>query len=173
MSDLTPISSEQPGAGSQALKAFRKLGNGGFGRWLCSRLICHQAPYFSSISPLLETLEPGRCVASIQHRRRIQNHIGTVHAIALCNLAEFIGGLATDAAMTRSLRWIPKGMTVKYLKKAVGPMRGEAILDPIGAIDSGAERVARVVVKDRNGEAVFSAEITMWVSPKRSETTAS
>lgn len=159
---------EFPGAGSAALKLFRQWGGSGPGRWLCSRLICWQAPYFASISPRLESLEPGRCVAVIQHRRRVQNHIGTVHAIALCNLAEFVGGLATDAAMTRSLRWIPKGMSVRYLKKAVGPMRGEAQLDVIGEIGSGAERSAHVVVKDRNGEAVFSAEITMWVSPKRS-----
>jgi acyl-coenzyme A thioesterase PaaI-like protein len=160
---------EQPGAGSAALKLFRRFGGSGFGRRLCSWLICRQAPYFSSISPLLEILEPGRCVASIQHRRRVQNHIGTVHAIALCNLAEFVGGLATDAAMTRSLRWIPKGMAVRYLKKAVGPMRGEAILDPIGDIGTGAERSARVVVKDRNSEVVFDAQIAMWVSPKRTD----
>jgi acyl-coenzyme A thioesterase PaaI-like protein len=164
---------QQPGAASAALKLFRRFGGGGFGRWLCSRLICRQAPYFSSISPLLEILEPGHCVASIQHRRRVQNHIGTVHAIALCNLAEFVGGLATDAAMTRSLRWIPKGMTVRYLKKAIGPMRGEATLDPIGDIGTGAERSARVVVKDRNGELVFDAEIAMWVSPKRSDAASS
>ncbi len=160
---------EQPGAGSAALRLFRRLGGSGFGRRLCSWLICRQAPYFSSTSPLLEILEPGHCVASIAHKRRVQNHIGTVHAIALCNLAEFVGGLATDAAMTRSLRWIPKGMTVRYLKKAVGPMRGEATLDPIGDIGTGAERSARVVVKDRNQEAVFDAEITMWVSPKRTD----
>lgn len=162
-------SGETPGAGSAALKLFRRWGGSPLGRWLCSRLICWQAPYFASISPRLEILQPGRCVATIQHRRRVQNHIGTVHAIALCNLAEFVGGLATDAAMTRSLRWIPKGMSVRYLKKAVGPMHGEAQLDAIGDVGSGAERIAHVVVKDRNNEAVFSADITMWVSPRRSD----
>lgn len=154
------------GAGSAALALHRKLGKGAFGRWLASRLICWQAPYFASIGPLLETLEPGHCVASIRHRRRVQNHIGTVHAIALCNLAEFVGGLATDAAMTRALRWIPKGMRVRYLKKAVGTMRAQARLDEIGEVGDGAERSARVTVTDASGEAVFDAEITMWISPK-------
>lgn len=169
--DAAAGTGEIPGAGSAALKLFRKWGGSGPGRWLCSRLICWQAPYFASISPLLETLEPGRCVATIAHRRRVQNHIGTVHAIALCNLAEFVGGLATDAAMTRSLRWIPKGMSVRYLKKAVGPMRAEATLEALGDVGSGAERIARVLVKDQNLEAVFSAEIAMWVSAKRPDTT--
>ena len=158
------------GAGSAALKLFRKWGETGLGRWLCSRLICWQAPYFASIAPELQILEPGRCVATIKHRRRIQNHIGTVHAIALCNLAEFVGGLATDAAMTRSQRWIPKGMTVRYLKKAIGPMRAEASLETIGDIGSGTQRIASVLVKDGSMETVFSAEIAMWVSPKPAET---
>ncbi len=157
----------QPGARSAALRLFRRWGNSGFGRWLCSRAICFQAPYFSSISPLLELLEPGHAIASIKQRRRVQNHIGTVHAIALCNLAEFVGGLATDAAVTAEQRWIPKGMTVHYLKKALGPMRAEAQLDSIGELTEGAEKVARVLIKDRQNETVFSAEISMWVSPKR------
>lgn len=160
---------DRPGSGSAALGLFRKFGTSSLGRWFCSRLICSRAPYFGSISPQLAVLEPGRCVATIAHRRRVQNHIGTVHAIALCNLAEFVGGLATDAAMTRSLRWIPKGMTVRYLKKAVGTMRAEARLDPIGDVANGAERIARVVVTDPQGETVFDAEITMWVSPKHSD----
>lgn len=134
---------------------------------MVSKLICWKAPYFASITPRIENLEPGRCSASIEHRRRVQNHIGTVHAIALCNLAEFCGGLATDAAMTRTIRWIPKGMTVRYLKKASGRMRGEAVLDEIGDIGSGAERIAHVTVKDAAGDTVFDAQISMWVSPRK------
>lgn len=155
------------GAASAALTLFRSLGGSSIGRWLCSRAICFKAPYFSSISPRLEILEPGRCVASIKQRRRVQNHIGTVHAIALCNLAEFTGGLATDTAVTPAQRWIPKGMTVRYLKKAMGTMRAEAVLDPIGTLSEGVERVTTVTVTDIRGEIVFDARINMWISPKR------
>lgn len=63
-----------------------------------SQLVCWKAPYFASISPRIETLEPGRGVATIRHRRKVTNHIGTVHAIAPCNLAEFVGGLACTSA---------------------------------------------------------------------------
>ena len=58
-------------------------------------------------------------------------------------------------------------MTVRYLKKALGPMRAEAQLDNIGELSEGAEKIARVVIKDRQNETVFSADISMWVSPKR------
>lgn len=154
-------------AGSPALRLFERHGGSAPGRWLVSKLICFKAPYFTSIKPSLELLAPGRAIASIPHRRSVQNHIGTVHAIALCNLAEFCGGLATDAAMTPALRWIPKGMTVRYLRKATGTMRGEAVLDEIGDVGTGAERIARVSVRDPRGEVVFEADISMWVSPKK------
>ena len=77
-----------------------------------ARAVCWRAPYFASISPRIALLEPGRCEAWIAHRRKVTNHIGTVHAIALCNLAEFAGGLMTDVSIPSSMRWIPKGMQV-------------------------------------------------------------
>ena len=98
------------------LATYRRLARWPAGRWLFSRRVCWKAPYFASIAPRIEVLEPGRCVATIRHRRAVTNHLGTVHAIALCNLAEFTGGLGCDASLPPSMRWIPKGMTVAYLK---------------------------------------------------------
>ena len=39
------------------------------------------------------------------------------------NLAELAGGLAVEASLPPSMRWIPKGMEVDYVRKAVGTMR--------------------------------------------------
>lgn len=90
-------------------ETFGRLSGSAIGRWLFSRLVCWRAPYFGSIHPHIETLEPGRCVVRLRQRRRIQNHLGTVHAIALCNAAELAGGLATDVTIPGSMRWIPQG----------------------------------------------------------------
>jgi acyl-coenzyme A thioesterase PaaI-like protein len=135
---------------------------------LFSRAICFKAPYFASISPRIDVLEAGRCEASLRHRRRVTNHLGTVHAIALCNLAELAGGLMTDASIPASMRWIPKGMTVEYLKKATGTMRATAT-PTVAIVDAqaGYELPVDVVVVNAESEAVFRAKIAMWVSPKR------
>jgi acyl-coenzyme A thioesterase PaaI-like protein len=151
----------------QILSAYRTLSGKPGGKWLFSKLVCWKAPFFSSIAPRIEVLEPGRCVATIKHRRAVTNHIGTVHAIALCNLAELTGGLACDVSIPASMRWIPKGMTVGYLKKAVGSMR--AVATPAFApreAAQGYELPFEVVVENPAGEAVFKATIAMWVSPK-------
>ncbi len=150
---------------SRALDMFRRLGGFAPGRWLYARLICRQAPYFSTIRPLIETLEPGRCVVRLRQHRAIENHIGTVHAIALCNAAELAGGLATDATIPGSMRWIPKGMTVRYLKKALGELRATASV-PAVAAGPAQELHARVEVRNAGNDIVFDADITMWVAPK-------
>ena len=152
---------------SSVLASYRPLSSKPGGRWLFSKLVCFKAPYFASIAPRIEVLEPGRGVATFAHRRRVTNHIGTVHAIALCNLAEFVGGLTCDVSIPASMRWIPKGMTVAYLKKAVGTMRATAT--PAFAPRESAEGYElpfEVVVENPQGEAVFKATIAMWVSPK-------
>lgn len=151
------------------LDAYQRLTRWPGGRWLFSRLVCWKAPYFASIVPRIESLEPGRGVASIAHRRRVTNHIGTVHAIALCNLAEFVGGLTCETSIPREMRWIPKGMDVRYLKKAVGRMRAVATpAFPPHSADAGYELPFEVVVEDPQGDAVMRAVIAMWVTPKAS-----
>jgi len=150
------------------LALYRKLSRWPGGRWLFARLVCWKAPYFSGIAPRVESLEPGRGVATIRHRRAVTNHLGTVHAIALCNLAELIGGLTCEASIPPSMRWIPKGMDVRYLKKAVGTMRATATpaFAPHAAA-VGYELPFDVVVEDRHGDAVLRAAIAMWISPRK------
>ncbi|RDY66124.1 hotdog fold domain-containing protein [Lysobacter soli] len=150
------------------LSLYRKFTRWPAGRWLFSRAICFKAPYFGTIAPRIVSLEPNRCEVRIADRRRVHNHIGTVHAIALCNLAELAAGVMTDATLPASMRWIPKGMTVEYLKKATGTMHGVATPDvPLVESTSGYELPVTVIVKNDAGEAVFRASIAMWVSPRK------
>ena len=149
------------------LALYRRVTRWPAGNWFFSRAVCWQAPYFASIVPRVGMLEPGRCEATIRHRRKVTNHLGTVHAIALCNLAELTAGLMTDVTIPASMRWIPKGMRVEYMKKALGTMRAVATPDiaPIES-DDGYDWPATVVVTDPHGDTVFRAHIAMWVSPR-------
>ena len=152
---------------SAALRLFQRLGGSTPGRWLYSRLICLRAPYFGSIAPRIEKLEPGFCVVRMRDRRAVRNHIGTVHAIALCNMAELAAGLATDATLPDSMRWIPKGMSVRYLRKAVGVMTATARVSSPATGADGVELHAMVEVRDVAGEVVFDADVTMWITLRK------
>lgn len=136
------------------------------GKWAFSRLLCFKAPYFGSIRPRFVALRPEYCEVSIRKRRAVLNHLGTVHAIAMCNMAELAGGTMTEVTVPRTHRWIPKGMTVEYLKKATSDLT--AVATPESRPDWSAPGDYRVgvEVKDQGGEAVFRATITMWVTAK-------
>jgi acyl-coenzyme A thioesterase PaaI-like protein len=134
------------------------------GRWLFARLVCRRAPYFATIRPAIAELRRGRCEVRLRKRRAVENHIGTVHAIAICNLAELAAGLASDVTVPATHRWIPKGMTVEYLRKAETDVRAVAELELLPALGASAELPVFVTAFDASGEAVFRATIRMWVS---------
>lgn len=152
---------------TSVLSMYQRLRRWPAGSWLFSRAVCFRAPYFATIGPRFTLLEPGRCEVTIRDRRRVHNHIGTVHAIALCNLAELSAGVMTEASLPASMRWIPKGMTVEYLKKARGTMRAVATPDiPIVEAASGYELPVTVSIRDPQGDEVFRARILMWLSAR-------
>jgi acyl-coenzyme A thioesterase PaaI-like protein len=105
-------------------------------------------------------------VVRVCDRLRVRNHLGTVHAIALCNAAELAGGLATDATLPSALRWIPKGMSVRYLKKARGTLHATATVASVDATRDAHEIHAVVEMRNADSDVVFDADITMWVSPR-------
>lgn len=153
---------------NRALAVYRRLARWPGGRWLFARVICWRAPYFATIKPRFVALEPGRCEIEIRDRRRVHNHIGTVHAIALCNLAELASGMLTEVTLPASMRWIPKGMQVEYLAKARGTLRAVAAVGaPLAAADRGYACPVIVTVRDAEGTDVFRAEVSMWVSPRK------
>lgn len=147
------------------LKMWQRLSRYPGGNRLFSRAICVKAPYFGSIKPLMTVLETGKAVAEIKDRRAVHNHIGSVHAIALCNLAEFCAGVVSEASMPPGMRWIPAGMTVRYLARAEGKMVAEATMREIIVGEKGVVPVM-VEVKDQAGLVVFDARIEMHISPK-------
>lgn len=124
--------------------------------------MCQQAPFFSTIAPQIKELRPDYAEASFPFRKEVTNHIGTVHAIALCNAAELVAGLMTDVSIPTGARWIPQGMSVQYLAKAITDMRAVAEGEGIDWETAGEKKVP-VSIYDTQGQKVFSAEITMNV----------
>ena len=147
------------------LKLWQKLSAYPGGKRVFSRLIGVKVPYFATIQPRFELLEPGRSVVTMRQRRAVHNHLGYIHAIAQCNLAEVAAGLVSEVSTPKGMRWIPAGMTVRYLAPARGVLRAEATLREIVVGEKGAVPVT-VVVTDEAGKTVFDASIEMYFSPK-------
>lgn len=139
----------------------------GVGRWVFTKAVCFKAPYFGSMRPEVVELEPGRAAVKVRNRRRVHNHIGTVHAIAMCNAAEMAMGVAVTAAVPPTHRWIPAGMTVKYLARAETDVVATAQVPMESWPPAEATDVeVPVSIRDEHGTEVCAATITVRVGPK-------
>lgn len=145
---------------SGTLTMYNQMGNKAF-----TDGVVQFAPYFGSIDPMFVDLRPGYAEVSVKKQAKVQNHLGSVHAIAMCNAAELVAGTMTDVSIPETHRWIPVGMSVRYLKKAKTDLR--AVADGSGLDWSGENDITvPVSIVDTEGIEVFTAEITMNISPK-------
>jgi len=147
------------------LAMYQKLQKLPFGNWLFTKYAANRAPYFKTISPLITKLVPGECHCFIKKRRKVENHIGTVHVIAIANGLEMAMGFMAEASIPKHLRWIPKGMDLKYTAKAGSDIRCEAVLPN----NDWQEGDLPVLVKayDENDVVVVEGAINLWISQKK------
>jgi acyl-coenzyme A thioesterase PaaI-like protein len=113
-------------SGSSFLELWRRLSPLPGGAWLFSRGFGFMVPYSGSVAPRIRVLEPGRAEVEIPDRRANRQHLGSVHAIALMNLAEMTGGLAMMAGLPPNVRGIVTTLSMTYHKKARGTIRAIA-----------------------------------------------
>jgi len=135
------------------------------GQWLFSRILGTTIPYTGSIKARIEHLEPGHAVVVLPDRRRVRNHLNSVHAIALANMAELSTGLAMISGLPSGMNAILVGLNVTYEKKARGELRAECLCSvPQG--DTRQEVAIDTSVKDHTGDVVTRATATWLVGPK-------
>src|SRR3954463_320411 len=125
-----------------------------------------RAPYFASIRPRFTVLEPHHVELVIPDRRRVHNHLGTVHAIALCNGLEAAMGALAEASIPPGKRWIPKGMQVSYTAKATSDITCIAETDPLVWSSDDPDVPVRVRGVRDDGTVVVEGVISLWVTPR-------
>jgi acyl-coenzyme A thioesterase PaaI-like protein len=122
------------------------------------------APYFWSIRPRFTVIEPNRAEVVIRKRRGVQNHLGTVHAIAQCNGLEAAMGALAEASIDPDRRWIPKGMEVSYTAKATSDITCIAETDPEQWASGEPDLPVRVRGVRDDGTVVIEGVIHLWVT---------
>lgn len=150
---------------SSTLDLYKKLTVLPQGKRLFSIAFGQKAPYFASIHPRVQEMRPHFGQVLIPKRRSVQNHIGTVHAIAACNGLEAAMGLLAEATCPSDMRWLPKGMDVQYLAKSTTSLTCTA---ETTEADWSAAPDVPVTVKavTQDGTVTVAGTIHLWVTPK-------
>ncbi len=145
---------------------WNKLGTLPLGGRVFSLVFAQKAPYFASVRPRFTVLEPNRAELVVPKRRRVQNHLGTVHAIALCNGLEAAMGALAEATIPADKRWIPQGMEVRYTAKATGDVTCIAETDAEQWTSGEPDLPVRVRGELADGTCVIEGTIRLWVTPR-------
>src|SRR5438477_3817153 len=111
------------------------------------------APYSGTLGARVAELEPGWCRVTLRDRRRVRNHLASVHAMALANLAEMASGLAVLAGLPPGLEGIVTGFSISYQKKSRGLLTPECRVSGLD-VTTEQEHEAAVAVTDANGDVV-------------------
>lgn len=145
-------------------KLWSVLQNQPGGHWLFSRLLNWLIPYTGTIGANVKVLKPGYAQLELRDRRRVRNHLNSIHAIALTNLGEITSGLALLRALSNDTRGIPTKISIEFFKKARGTLMAESHCElPNITEDTDFEVIANI--KDSEGDIVAQTTVNWRLGP--------
>ena len=136
------------------------------GKWLFSRLLGLTVPYTGTLGARIQTLQPGRCIILLPDKRKVRNHLHSIHAIALCNLGEMVTGLALMNSLPDKTRGILTGLSINYLKKARGLLTARCDCD-IPENNSQQELLLSGRITDSDNDLVSEIQARWLIGPEK------
>lgn len=151
--------------GPRILRLWARLAPWPGGRWVFSRLVAWMVPYSGALGARIVLLAPGACEAVLTERRAVRNHLRSVHAIALANLAELASGLAMLTATGDEVRGIVTALRIEFLKKGRGTLRATCRATPPAAVAAPVDLDVVATITDGGGEVVAVTTVTWRLAP--------
>jgi uncharacterized protein (TIGR00369 family) len=126
-------------------------------------------PFVGTAGLRIEKLDRERCVITLPNRRKVQNHIGGVHATATALLAETATGMVVGMHLPDAKLPLLKSMAIRYQKRAEGAVRAEAWLEAADIErmqrDDKGDVVVPVTVTDAAGTVTVECEMRWaWIT---------
>jgi acyl-coenzyme A thioesterase PaaI-like protein len=128
--------------------------------------------FFGTAGLRFELLTPERSIVFLANRKKVQNHIGGIHAVAMGLICESATGAIVGLNLPGDATPVIKSMQIDYLKRASGAMRAEAWLtaeqiELMQNSDKGEVEVA-CTVTDEDGKAPITVSMVWaWVPARR------
>lgn len=153
--------------GNLLRNAWKRLKSVPGGKRVFSLMVGMAAPYTGTIGAQVEVVREGYSKVSLGDRRAVRNHLNSIHAVALVNLAELTGNVALAYSMPDDARFIVAGISIDYIKKARGTIIGTCEC-PIPSSNERTEYQVPVTMRDQAGDVVATATLRTLVGPQKS-----
>lgn len=126
------------------------------------------APYSGTIGARVEEIRPGYARVTLRDRRRVRNHLHSIHAIALINLGEIATGLAVLSAVSANMRGIVLAIHADYVKKARGKLTATADFQLPELVEENTPCEVTAQLRDESGETVAEVKATWLIGYRAS-----
>lgn len=142
--------------------------------WLYTKLFCSQVKYANTTGIRITKLDKDQVEIELANKKKIQNHIGGVHAIAAALLAESATGIVFGINLPDSQLPLLKSMKIDFLRRMEGGLKATASISTeqvqqIKGQDKG-DLMIEVQITDESGEEPIACFMNWaWVT-KRTKT---
>lgn len=129
------------------------------GKKALSKAIGLSAPFSGSIGCKVVDIRDGYIETLLPDRRKVRNHIGTIHAGALATFADTTAAVTILHSMPSGRKPVATGLNMNFIKKAKGPITAKCEWDVPAADAQGIDLI--VILTNAKGETVAEGK-TVW-----------
>lgn len=162
---LLGMAPANPSPGRQLLANWQRLSALPFGKEIFSWIVGRSAPYTGTVGGVYQEIRAGYARVALRDRRKVRNHLASVHAVALVNVAEMTSGVALLTALPHGVRGIVTGLSIDYAKKARGTLTCVCETQPPSSIETTQTFDVHATISNMMGEIVSTATVHWRLSP--------
>ena len=134
--------------------------------FLLTKIFCSTVKYAGTSSIKLISVSHTKAVLSLENKKKVQNHIGGVHAIAAALLAESATGIVFGMNVPDTCVPLLKSMTFHFQRRMQGNLSAVAVLS-LADIEQ-IENSVSVEITDESDQQPIVCEMEWaWVTKRR------
>ncbi|OUR60750.1 DUF4442 domain-containing protein [Colwellia sp. 39_35_sub15_T18] len=140
--------------------------------WLLTKLFCSQVKYANTTGIRILSIASNRVEIELANKKKVQNHIGGVHAVAAALMVESATGIAFGVNLQDSKLPLLKSMKIDFNRRMQGALTAVATIsdeqiEQLQHNEKG-DMLINVVVTDESNENPIECFMNWaWISKKR------
>ncbi len=142
--------------------------------FLITKIFCSKVKYAGTTGIRIEQLTESKAVVRLTNRKKVQNHIGSIHAVAAAVLAESTTGMVFGMNVPDTCIPLLKSMRIDYQRRMQGNLKAIALLnqdqrDSINHIEKGELVVPVEIFDETDQQPIVCTMEWAWVPKRKTE----